>query len=202
MRPCCSNCKSNKAALIPAVMGAIVILGGSVVSTMGKDKGTGVLDRTMTTLAGDEQPLNEYLGEVVLIVNTASQCGLTPQYDGLESLYGTRKDQGFVILGFPANNFGNQEPGSDEEIAEFCELNFGVTFPMFSKISVKGDDIHPLYEQLTSMPEPIGGEVQWNFQKYVVDRSGEVVAKFGPRTAPEDPELLKLIDSLLGRSVD
>jgi glutathione peroxidase len=102
------------------------------------------------------------------------------------------------VLGFPANNFMGQEPGTDEEIAEFCSSTYGVTFPMFSKISVKGDDIHPLYAELTSMPEPIGGDVAWNFQKYLVDREGNVVRMFGPRTTPDDPEVVQAVEELLG----
>jgi len=192
---CC--CRSTSASSL----GAIVIIMGAVVATQGSSgddvKDANVLDHTVTTIEGEPRALNAYAGDVVLIVNTASKCGLTPQYEGLQALYESHKDEGFVVLGFPANNFGNQEPGSDDEIETFCEQRYGVSFPMFSKISVKGDDIHPLYKQLTGMPEPIGGEVQWNFQKYVVDRDGRVVAKFGPRTAPDDPELVGLIESLL-----
>jgi len=156
-----------------------------------------VLDFTMPRLEGGEESLETYEGKVLLIVNTASRCGLTPQYEGLESLYESRKDDGLVVLGFPANNFGNQEPGSDEQIAEFCERNYGVSFPMFSKISVKGEDQHPLYKRLTDQPEPIGGPVMWNFQKYLVDRSGRVVAKFDPRTRPDDEALIKAVDAAL-----
>lgn len=130
-------------------------------------------------------------------MNVASRCGLTPQYTGLQSLYERYGGKGLQILGFPANDFMGQEPGTDEEIAQFCDMNYGVTFPVFSKISVKGDDMHPLYAELTSMPEPIGGEVLWNFQKYLVDREGNVVAKFGPRTEPDDAELVAKIEELL-----
>ncbi|MCA9287555.1 MAG: glutathione peroxidase [Phycisphaerales bacterium] len=151
----------------------------------------------MHRIDGAEEPLEAYRGRVVMVVNVASACGLTPQYEGLEALYEQHAGDGLVILGFPANNFGGQEPGSDSEISSFCTQNYGVTFPMFSKISVKGKDIDPLYETLTSMPAPIGGEVQWNFQKYVVNRQGEVVAKFSPRTKPDDPALVALIDGLL-----
>jgi glutathione peroxidase len=155
------------------------------------------LDFTMKRLDGSEQSLTDYKGKVLMLVNVASRCGLTPQYKGLQELYGRYQGKGFEILGFPANNFMGQEPGSDEEIAQFCEMNYGVTFPLFSKISVKGDDIHPLYATLTSQPEPVGGEVLWNFQKYLVDRSGEVVAKFSPRATPEDPELVAKIEELI-----
>ena len=205
----CCCCKGSKSCLAASTGGAAVILFASALSVSGGSKespcrgaGASVLECTMTTLAGEKQSLEQYKGDVVLIVNTASECGLTPQYEGLETLYESHKDDGFVILGFPANNFGAQEPGSDSDIAAFCELNYGVSFPMFSKISVKGDDIHQLYEQLTTMPEPIGGEVQWNFQKYVVDRQGNVVAMFEPRTPPDDVELVALIETLLDETAD
>ncbi|MEC9372881.1 MAG: glutathione peroxidase, partial [Planctomycetota bacterium] len=149
-----------------------------------------VLDFEMERLTGGKESLKAYEGKVILIVNTASRCGLTPQYEGLETLYNQHKDDGLVVLGFPANNFAGQEPGSNDEIAAFCQKNYGVSFPMFAKISVKGDDMHPLYQRLTSQPEPIGGEVTWNFQKYLVDREGNVVAKFGPRVSPGDKELV------------
>lgn len=158
-----------------------------------------VLEHRMARIDGTEQPLTDYSGKVLLLVNVASKCGLTPQYKGLESLYERYRDQGLEILGFPANNFMGQEPGTDAEIAEFCELNFGVSFPLFSKISVKGDDMHPLYAELTGSPEPIGGDVQWNFQKYLVDRSGTVVAKFGPQVTPDDAGLVGAVEAELER---
>jgi glutathione peroxidase len=157
-----------------------------------------VLDFKMKRLDGSEQDLADYRGQVLLLVNVASKCGLTPQYEGLEALYERYRDQGFAVLGFPANDFAGQEPGSDAEIAEFCRATYSVDFPMFSKITVKGDRQHPLYAKLTSQPEPIGGEVQWNFQKYLVNRDGEVVARFDPRTVPDDPELVATIEGLLG----
>lgn len=159
-----------------------------------------VLTRTMKRLDGQPQDLAEYRGKVILIVNTASKCGLTGQYAGLQKLYEDKQGEGFVVLGFPANNFMGQEPGSNEEIAAFCERNYGVTFPMFSKISVKGDDQDPLYAQLTSLPEPLGGEIRWNFDKFLVDRTGRVVNRFGPRTRPDDAELVAAIDELLASS--
>ncbi len=156
-----------------------------------------VLDRTMTRLNGKDEDLSRYKGKVVMVVNTASKCGLTPQYKGLQAIYDQYHDRGFEILGFPANNFMGQEPGSDDEISEFCEINYGVTFPMFSKISVKGGDMHPLYQEITTMPEPIGGDVLWNFQKYLLDREGNVVKKIGPQTTPEDPSVTSAIEELL-----
>ena len=162
-----------------------------------KQEGGGVLAHTMKTIDGADKPLADYKGKVLVIVNVASKCGFTPQYEGLQKLYEEKKDKGLVILGFPANNFGNQEPGSDAEISKFCSSKYNVTFPMFSKISVKGADMHPLYQHLTSLPKPMGGEVRWNFEKFVVDRSGEVVGRFGSRTAPDDKELNDLIDKSL-----
>jgi glutathione peroxidase len=162
--------------------------------------GTTVLDRSMKRLDGSEENLSVYKGQVVLMVNVASKCGLTPQYDGLEALYRKYKGQGFVVLGFPANDFASQEPGSDKEIADFCRSTYGVEFPMFSKIAVKGPAIHPLYQELTSQPPPIGGEVKWNFQKYLLDRTGKVVAKFEPQVKPDDPSLVQKLEELLSKS--
>jgi glutathione peroxidase len=158
---------------------------------------TFVLDHTMKRIDGKEQSLSDYRGRVLLLVNVASKCGLTPQYEGLEALYERYRERGFEVLGFPANDFAGQEPGADPEIATFCRSTYGVEFPMFSKITVKGPDQHPLYQQLTGLPAPIGGEVQWNFQKYLVNRRGEVVAKFDPRTAPEDPAVVARVEELL-----
>ena len=157
-----------------------------------------VLERTMKRLNGKDEDLSQYKGKVVMVVNTASKCGLTPQYKGLQAIYDQYHEKGFEILGFPANNFMGQEPGSNDEISEFCEINYGVTFPMFAKISVKGDDMDPLYREITTMPEPIGGDVLWNFQKYLLDRDGNVVQKIGPQTTPEDPEVTSAIEGLLG----
>lgn len=156
-----------------------------------------VLGHTVKRIDGTEESLESYRGKVLLIVNVASKCGMTPQYAGLEQLYKDKKDAGLVVLGFPANNFRSQEPGSNPEIAEFCKTRFGVTFPMFEKISVTGTDQHPLYKQLAAQPAPIGGDPSWNFTKFLVDRSGNVVARFEPRTRPDDPALVKKIDELL-----
>ncbi|MFG0315030.1 MAG: glutathione peroxidase [Phycisphaerales bacterium] len=151
----------------------------------------------MQSIDGKPVKLEKYEGKVILMVNVASKCGLTPQYKGLEALYDKHKEDGLVVLGFPANNFGNQEPGTDEQIAEFCTLNYGVSFPMMSKISVKGKDAHPLYKQLAAQPEPVGGEPQWNFDKFLINRKGEVVVRHGPRVTPEDPALNEDIKRLL-----
>lgn len=151
----------------------------------------------MKRLDGSEQALADYQGKVLLLVNVASKCGLTPQYKALESLHETYGERGFSVIGFPANDFRGQEPGTDEEIAEFCSATYGVQFPMFSKIAVTGDEKHPLYQYLTTLPEPVGGDVAWNFQKYLVDREGNVVKMFSPRITPDDPEVVNAIESLL-----
>ena len=156
-----------------------------------------VLNYIMNSISGKPVKLEEFKGKVIIMVNVASKCGLTPQYEGLERLYKEYKDDGLVIIGFPANNFANQEPGSNKEIAEFCSANYGVTFPMMEKISVKGEDVHPLYKQLAAQPEPIGGEPEWNFDKFVINRDGEVVSRFGPRTTPDNEGLVAAIEKLL-----
>lgn len=161
-----------------------------------------VLSLTMSDIDGSPVDLARYRGKVVLMVNTASQCGLTPQYEQLESLYRTYKDRGLVVLGFPANNFGGQEPGTDSDIKQFCSERFDVSFPMFSKISVAGDDKHPLYRALSALPEPLGGDPTWNFTKFVVDRAGRVSARFEPRTRPDAPEVVALIERLLADGGD
>jgi glutathione peroxidase len=160
-----------------------------------------VLGHVVKDIDGKTVDLASYKGQVLLIVNVASKCGFTPQYKGLEALYQAKKAQGFVVLAFPANNFMGQEPGTNAEIKEFCtgeDSKYKVTFPLFEKISVKGNDIHPLYKQLTTQPAPIGGDVGWNFTKYLVDREGKVVAKFDSRTKPDDSAMNKRIDELLG----
>ena len=153
----------------------------------------------MKDIAGNEVPLAKYRGKIVLLVNVASKCGLTPQYKGLQILYDRYRDKGLEILGFPANNFFRQEPGSDEDIRQFCSLNYGVSFPLFSKISVKGKDIHPLYAFLTSPdtnPE-FHGEIGWNFAKFLTDRTGKVIARFEPSVVPESPAMTGAIEKAL-----
>ena len=149
---------------------------------------------TLNSIDGKHAPLSAYQGKVVLIVNVASRCGFTPQYAGLEALYEKYKDRGFTILGFPANNFGGQEPGTNEEIKTFCSSKYNVTFPMYSKISVKGEDKAPLYEFLTAAT---GSEIQWNFTKFLVDKNGKVVARFEPKVTPESPEVAGAIEKAL-----
>ncbi|MYM65203.1 glutathione peroxidase [Pseudomaricurvus sp. HS19] len=146
---------------------------------------------------GDEQSLGEYRGKVVLVVNTASKCGFTPQYEGLETLHQRFADRGLVILGFPCNQFGKQEPGDEGEISGFCQRNYGVSFPMFAKIDVNGDNAHPLYRHLTSAAPGLLGTrgVKWNFTKFLLDRKGQVVRRFAPTTKPA--ELAGAIEALL-----
>jgi len=173
----------------------------------------------VTTITGEPASLADYAGSVLLVVNVASKCGLTPQYEGLEALYEQRRDQGLTVLGFPANNFGAQEPGTEEEIVEFCTTNFAVQFPMFSKISVVGDDQHPLYGALTAAAPRAAGDpdafrdrlrgfgmtpnedpdVLWNFEKFLIARDGSVAGRFAPTIAPDDPALLAAIDAELAR---
>jgi len=154
---------------------------------------------TLDDIDGKPVDLKTFEGKVVLVINTASKCGLTPQYEGLQALFEKYRDRGFVVLGFPANNFRGQEPGTNEEIKEFCLENYGVAFPMFAKISVKGDDIHPLYQYLTSGAgrAEFSGEITWNFEKFLFDRRGRVAARFKPRTAPESEEVVQAVENLL-----
>lgn len=149
---------------------------------------TTVYEFTATTIDGKPKTLADFKGQVLLVVNTASQCGFTPQYKGLETLYETYKDKGFAVLGFPSNQFGAQEPGPDDQIAQFCEMNFGVSFPLFSKIDVNGAKAHPLYQWLTSEKKGFLGTegIKWNFTKFLIGRDGKVIARYGPTTKPED----------------
>ena len=158
-----------------------------------------VLDFTLNSIDGKPAPLSQYQGKVVLIVNVASKCGFTPQYTGLEKIYEKYKDKGFVILGFPANNFMAQEPGTNEEIKTFCSSKYNVTFPMYSKISVKGDDTHPLYKFLTDKQTnpTTGGDINWNFTKFLVGKDGKVLARFEPAVTPESPEVTGAIEKAL-----
>ena len=154
---------------------------------------------TMDDIDGRPVALETFKGKVLLVVNTASRCGLTPQYEGLQALYEKYRDRGLVVLGFPANNFRGQEPGSNEEIKEFCSTKYGVEFPMFSKISVLGDDMHPLYKYLTGGAGSVdlAGDITWNFEKFLFDRNGRLAARFSPRTKPDSEEVVKAIEGLL-----
>lgn len=177
-----------------------------------------VYDISVNRIDGQETTLNQYAGKVLLLVNVASKCGLTPQYEGLEKLYAAKKAEGLEILGFPANNFLEQEPGTDDEIQQFCSLNYQVDFPLFSKISVAGADKHPLYQTLThAVPARIGEgpwwkdlvdygltpneppEVLWNFEKFLVNKQGEVVARFAPDITADDPRIVDAINAELAK---
>jgi glutathione peroxidase len=171
------------------------------------------------TIDGKSTSLQDFAGSVLLVVNVASKCGLTPQYEALEKIYEEKKDKGFAVLGFPANNFGAQEPGTNQEIAEFCSLTYSVKFPMFEKISVVGDDQHPLYKELTGAAPRAQGDpdafrdrlkgfgmtpnqdpdVLWNFEKFLVGKKGEVVARFAPTMTPDDPAIVAAIDAELAK---
>ncbi|MCK9168586.1 MAG: glutathione peroxidase [Bacteroidales bacterium] len=153
-------------------------------------------DFTVKTITGEPFPLNQLKGKKVMVVNTASKCGLTPQYEGLEALYKKYQDKNFVIIGFPANNFMHQEPGTNEEIAEFCSINYGVTFPMMEKISVKGDDMHPLYQWLTEKTQNgvEDSQIKWNFQKYLIDEKGQLVKVVAPQKKPDSDEVLSWLN--------
>lgn len=160
-----------------------------------------VYDFTMKDIDGKDVKLDTYKGKVALVVNTASNCGYTKQYEGLQKIYDKYKDQNFVVLGFPANNFGGQEPGTNEEIKEFCALKYKTTFPMFAKISVKGADQHPLYNYLTgSESNPsFAGDIKWNFGKFLVDKNGKVIARFDSKDTPESETVTKAIETALAQ---
>ena len=157
---------------------------------------TSAFDFSARGIDGTEQPLSQYKGTVVLVVNTASKCGLTPQYAGLQELYDTYRERGFVVLGFPCDQFGHQEPGTEAQITQFCETSYGVTFPMFAKIEVNGVGAHPLYQWLKEQQRgALGGSIKWNFTKFLVDKKGKVVDRFAPTTTPSaiEPQIEKLL---------
>ena len=156
-------------------------------------------DIPVNTLTGQPASLGDLAGKTVLVVNVASKCGLTPQYTGLEQLHERYAGRGFSVAGFPCNQFGGQEPGSAEEIQQFCSTSYGVTFPMFEKIDVNGPGRHPIYQELTRQPDGTGesGDIQWNFEKFLVSPDGTVLARFRPRTEPDDPALIEAIEANL-----
>jgi glutathione peroxidase len=164
--------------------------------SIGMNAQTSFHEFVVKDLSGKEFAFDQLKGKKVLVVNTASKCGFTPQYAKLQELYDQYKDKGLVIIGFPANNFAKQEPGTNDEIQEFCSINYGVTFPMMSKVSVKGDDIHPVYRWLTKKVEngKSDSKVRWNFQKYLIDENGELLAHFSSKTKPFDSKILELLD--------
>jgi glutathione peroxidase len=174
------------------LLGLTLTLAGSLFAV------SSIYDFTLPSIDGKPIPLASFKGKVVLMVNVASQCGYTPQYTALETIYEKYKDRGFVVLGFPANNFGQQEPGTNAEIKTFCSTKYNVTFPMFSKISVEGRDQNPLYAYLTKRANPsVAGDIQWNFTKFLVDRSGQVVRRFEPPVTPDSSQVIDSIEKLL-----
>ena len=186
----------NEIRKVVGVLGVLIIFGmGSGMSA----EGPGIYQFTMKTIDGKEQSLADFKGKALLIVNTASKCGFTPQYADLEQLYEKYHGRGFTVLAFPANNFMHQEPGSDAEIKQFCDLRFKVKFPLFSKISVKGKDIHPLYAYLTSQPGAEGA-ISWNFNKFLVDPKGRVAGRFGSRVNPADEKVIEALEKILQAS--
>lgn len=202
----CSSCSVRTAlmaALVPlALLGTLGLIGELAVAqpaTAKEDKpvSKNVLAQKFELIDGTPTSLEAYKGKVVLIVNTASRCGLTPQYEALEKLYRAHQKDGLVVIGFPANNFMGQEPGTNQEILEFCTGKYEVTFPMAAKVSVKGEDAHPLFRQLAAQPAPLGGEPSWNFTKFIVNRDGNVVARFEPRTSPDDQKVVETLRGLL-----
>lgn len=154
------------------------------------------LNNTVKDIDGNDADLSKLKGKVVMFVNVASKCGNTPQYKQLQEVYENYKDKGLVIIGFPANEFGKQEPGTSEQIKEFCSTKYAVTFPLMEKIVVKGDNIHPVYQQLTSTPK-LEGDVSWNFQKYIIDRNGAPIARIAPKTKPDDAKVIAIIEKAL-----
>ena len=170
-----------------------------IFSVGGTAMGASVYDYNLKTIDGQPMPLASLKGKVVMLVNVASRCGYTPQYAGLESLYEKHKSEGFVIVGIPANNFGSQEPGTNAEIKTFCKSKYDVTFPMMSKVSVKGSDEAPLYQYLTDKGAnpTTGGEIQWNFTKFLVGRDGQILERFEPAVAPNDPTLNAAVEKAL-----
>jgi glutathione peroxidase len=179
--------------LLPAALAFFLILSTSLSAA------TTIHEFTLKSIDGQESPLAQFKGKVVLIVNVASRCGFTPQYAGLEALYNKYKERGFVVLGFPANNFLWQEPGTNEEIKTFCSTRYHVTFPLFAKVSVKGSDKTPLYQFLTDKKAnpSTGGEIGWNFTKFLADRNGKVIARFGSAVAPESPDVIRAVEAAL-----
>ena len=189
--------------IVPAILVLAFLVPGLIgqagATASSGDDAKSVYDFTMKTIDGKDVKLSSYRGKVVMLVNVASRCGFTPQYEGLQKIYEKYQGQGFVILGFPANNFMGQEPGTDEEIKSFCSLRYNVSFPLFSKISVKGADIHPLYKYLTDKTSnpTFGGDISWNFNKFLVDRNGKIIARFSSPDKPEGDKVIQALETAL-----
>ena len=183
--------------MIKLFVAAMLCLLISAAGVTGGEKS--IFDYTLNTIDGQPAPLSAYKGKVVMLVNVASRCGFTPQYTVLEAIYEKYKERGFVIVGIPANNFGAQEPGTNQEIKTFCQSKYNVTFPMMSKVSVKGEDKTPLYQYLTdkSANPKTGGDIQWNFTKFLVGADGQIVARFEPKVTPDSAEVTAAIEKAL-----
>jgi len=179
-----------------ALVGATTLLIMHALTALG---GSSIYDIPLKDIDGKSTSLESYKGKVLLIVNVASKCGLTPQYSGLESLYQKYKDQGLVVLGFPCNQFGSQEPGTNEEIKQFCSSKYNVSFPMFDKIDVNGAGRHPLYTELAGQNSPFPGDIKWNFNKFLVGRDGKIVKRFEPKIAPDSAELVAAVEAALAK---
>ena len=200
----CTPCSLRMAAVAAlAPLAVIAGLGGwspepgTTPAETTEPAGPNILAQQFDLIDGTKTSFKAYEGRVLLVVNTASRCGLTPQYEALEKLYRAHQKEGLVVIGFPANNFMGQEPGTNEQILEFCTGTYDVTFPMAAKVSVKGEDAHPLYRQMAALPAPLGGEPAWNFTKFLVDREGNVIARFEPRTRPDDPKVVEAVREAL-----
>lgn len=185
------------------LVGACGVLAMSIMASHAADEKTpALLNHTMKSLSGKDVELSKYKGKVLLIVNVASKCGATPQYTQLEALHEKYNEKGLAVLGFPCNEFGKQEPGSSEEIASFCQKNYGVKFDLFEKIDVNGDNAAPIYKQLKAADPAKGGDIKWNFEKFVVGRDGKVVARFATGVKPDAPEVVKAIETALAQKVN
>lgn len=182
--------------MLTLIASALVLGQNATVATDINAPAGSIYQFRMKNIDGKEVPLEKFKGKVLLVVNVASKCGLTPQYEALQSLYKSYHDEGFEILGFPANDFRGQEPGSNEEIKQFCTANYGVTFPMFSKITVLGDNTNPLYKWLIASSDR-QDPIEWNFAKFLVDKHGKVIHRFAPKTTPNDPELVAAVETAL-----
>ena len=190
--------KSHKASLLSCFIAGVMVL----MTAASLYAASNIYGFTLPLLNGKPAPLADYKGKVILVVNVASRCGFTPQYTALESVYEKYKDRGFVMVGIPANNYGSQEPGTNQEIKTFCQTKYSVTFPMMSKVSVKGDDKTPLYQFLTDKaanPET-GGEIKWNFTKFLIGADGRVIARFEPAVTPDSPEVIAAIDKAIAQA--
>lgn len=195
----------TKETIMPITKSILTLLAGALgltatgcekVQLVENDAPTSVLSYEIERIDGSKEMMNDHQGSVLLVVNVASRCGFTSQYEGLQAIYDAKSDDGLIVMGFPSNQFMGQEPGSNEQIAEFCSTTYGVEFPMYAKTKVKGDDAHPMFK---AMNEAVG-EPSWNFNKYLVDRSGNIVARYGSNVTPDDEELVAHIDRLLAES--